>query len=267
MNVFIIIFLLLVLFVLYIHLIESKTVFYPSAKMELTPQEVGLPYEDIYFTTKDGIKLNGWLLQRPKAKATLLFCHGNVGNISGRLEKIKLFWDMGVNVFIFDYRGYGLSEGRPSEEGVYADAQAAYAFLKGREDLRPLPIIDYGVSLGGAIAVDLASKEKVFCLIVDSSFSSGRDMAKIILPIAPSFLIKTKLDSLTKIQKITVPKLFLHSQDDEIVPFQLGKKLFAAAPDPKIFKETLGDHNAGYIQYQDIFVESIVLFLKDLNIL
>lgn len=267
MKLFIPILLLAVAFVVFIRMVESSSVFYPSTRMEFTPADIGLSYEDIYFDTADGIRLNGWLLKDPQAKATVIFCHGNAGNISGRLEKIKLFLDMGLNVLIFDYRGYGRSQGKPTEPGVYKDAQAAYAFLQGRKDLASLPVIIYGSSLGGAIAIDLASKEQAACLIVDSTFSSAKDMAKRILPMVPGFLIKTKLDSVSKVKQITIPKLFMHSPQDDVVPFSLGKKLFEAAAAPKTFKEMRGDHNSGYAQNQPLFIEPISDFLRDLNIL
>ncbi len=265
MKILILVVFVAILFVSYVRYVENNLVFYPSSDMEFIPKDIGLSYEDIYFEAQDGVSLNGWLIKAPKAKGTLIFCHGNAGNISNRLEKIKTFYELGVNVFIFDYRGYGKSEGKPSEKGLYADAHGAYAYLLSRKDIDLKYIFAYGCSLGGAVAIDLAAKQRLFCLIVDSSFSSARDMAKIILPIAPSFLIKMKFDSVAKVKVIKIPKLFLHRKEDEVIPYRLGQKLFGEASDPKIFKENRGSHNDGYQQYKDLFVKNISSFLSELG--
>jgi hypothetical protein len=256
-----------VIFVLYVRHVEKTAVFFPSAEIALTPRTIGLPFEDVYFTTKDGVTLNGWLVHAPGARATMIFCHGNAGNIGDRVEKIRYFVEMGVNVFIFDYRGYGKSQGKPSESGLYLDAVAAYDYLAQRQDIDPAHLFAYGASLGGAVAVDLATRRDLACLIIDSSFSSARDVARFILPVAPGFLIRTRLDSLNKVPRVRIPKLFLHSREDEIIPFALGQKLFEAAAEPKVFHETKGDHNQGYSLYPKTFTQAIASFLRDVKVL
>ena len=253
----------LILFILYVRYLESHSIFFPSKSMIGTPQDVGLDFKDIFITTEDKVKIHGWFIPSsfPSDK-TLIFLHGNAGNISGRLEKIKLFHEMGLNVFIIDYRGYGKSEGKPTEEGVYKDALAAYDYVAKREDMKDKAIIIYGASLGGAIAVDLASKRKAEYLIVDSSFTNAVDMAKRIFPFVPSILIKTKLDSLKKIKNIQSAKLFIHSKEDEIVPFVLGEKLYDSASEPKEFLEIRGGHNDGHIYDGDKFEAGVKHFLK-----
>ncbi|MBU0467868.1 MAG: alpha/beta hydrolase [Candidatus Omnitrophica bacterium] len=253
----------LFLFVLYVRYLEQKSLFYPKKDILVKPDSIGLSYEDIYFKTKSGIVLNGWLVEgSPQSKAVMLFFHGNAGNIGDRLTKLNYFAQMGINVFIIDYRGYGKSEGSPNEEGLYEDATAAFDYLVSRKDLDPEKIIAYGVSLGGAVAVDLASNRNVAALIVDSSFSNAKGMAKKILPLVPGFIIKTKLDSLSKISRIEQPKLFLHSPQDEVVPFALGRKLYESAPEPKEFVELSGGHNDNHLEDESNYKQKIKLFIN-----
>jgi len=191
------------------------------------------------------------------------FFHGNAGNISGRLSKIEVFYRMGVSVFIVDYRGFGRSEGAPTEQGMYLDALAAYDHLVSRSDVDKEKVFIYGVSLGGAAAVDLASKRPVAGLIIESSFSSGADMAKVIFPGVPAFLIKTKMDSINKIKNVTAPKLIIHSFEDKTVPYELGKKLFDSAIEPKKFLQISGSHNEGFFDNLEKIVSVVELFLKE----
>ena len=253
---------IIVLFVVYVRYLESKSVFYPVRPLFATPAELGLSFEDVYIQTEDHIKIHGWLIKAPSAKNTLVFFHGNAGNIGDRLGKIDLFYRMGLNILIIDYRGYGKSEGHPTESGVYKDAVAAYDYLRERDDMKGQNIVGYGASLGGAIAIDLATKRALACLMVDSTFSSAVDIAKRVYPFVPSFLIRTKLDSVTKIKKINIPKLFIHSAEDRTIPIALGRKLYDAAPGPKEFIEIVGDHNDGHIHAQDKIREGIKMFLK-----
>ena len=250
-------------FIFYIRRLERKTLFLPSNQISYTPADIGLRFDDVYFKTNDGVRLNGWFIPKEASKATLLFIHGNAGNISDRMDKLRYFHDMGVNVFIFDYRGYGKSAGRPTEEGLYRDAEAAYDYLTGQRRIAFSKIVIYGASLGGAVAVDLAAKKQAAGLIVDSSFSSGADMAKIIFPMVPQFLIRTKLDSVSKIGHVVMPKLFIHSKDDEVVPYALGRKLYEAAGEPKSFVDISGNHNGGFIISEQKFTPAVQIFLDD----
>ena len=254
---------IVVLFVVYVRYLENKSIFYPSRSLFATPQEWGIPFEDVYIQTEDHVRVHGWLIKAPSAQSTVLFFHGNAGNIGDRLGKIDLFYRMGLNILIIDYRGYGKSEGYPTEEGIYKDAAAAYDYLAQRGDLKGQKIIGYGASLGGAVAVDLAAQRPLTCLIVDSTFSSAVDIAKRIYPFVPSFLIRTKLDSVSKIKRVDIPKLFIHSVEDRTVPIALGRKLYEAAPGPKEFIEIRGDHNDGHILDQDKIREGIKRFLKN----
>lgn len=263
MKIFFILLIFALSFVACVRFIESRSVFYPVRFLSATPDDIGLPYEDVYMITPDRVRIHGWLVKSPGAKSTLLFFHGNAGNIGDRLEKIDFFHSLRLNVLIIDYRGYGKSGGRPTERGIYADAQAAYGYLAGRQDLKGQAIIAYGASLGGAVAIDLASRNKISVLIVDSTFTSAADIAQKFYPFIPGFLLKTKLDSIGKIGKVSAPKLFLHSPEDEIVPYAFGKKLFEAAGDPKRFLKTEGGHNDGYSRDQSNITEGITGFLRE----
>ena len=250
-------------FLLFVWSLEKKSVFYPARKISATPHDAGLEFEDLTITTFDNVKLNGWLIPAPSATAIVIFLHGNAGNIGDRLGKIDMFHKLGVNTLIIDYRGYGKSEGRPSENGVYADALAAYDYIKSRPDLTEQKIVAFGASLGGAVAVDLAARRKLDGVIIDSSFSSAADMAKTIYPFIPTILIKTKLDSSSKIGRIKIPKLFFHSPEDDVVPFVLGDKLYQQAAPPKKFVTISGGHNDGHINSYDIMMGAIRAFLKE----
>lgn len=256
-----------ILFIAYVRYLETASIFYPTRGIAATPRELGLPFEDVYLSTQDKVTIHGWFIPAPGAKSTFLFFHGNAGNIGDRLQKISDFHQMGLNVLIIDYRGYGKSEGTPSEAGLYKDALAAYDYLHNSKGIAPKHMIAYGASLGGAVAVDLAAKRELAALIIDSAFSSAAAMAKRIYPFVPSFLIQTKLDSLTKIRNLTIPKLFIHSRDDEIVPFRLGQELYEAAAGQKEFLVISGTHNEGYVQDQEKVTRGITNFLKNHNLL
>ncbi|HOW35576.1 MAG TPA: alpha/beta hydrolase [Candidatus Omnitrophota bacterium] len=267
MKILIVIVFSILAFVLFVRYFESRSVFYPTREIPVTPSAVGLDFDDVYFKTQDGVTLNGWFVKAGDGRCTLLYFHGNAGNLGHRLEKIALFHQLGVNIFIIDYRGYGKSTGKPTEQGVYQDALAAYDYLLADRGINPEKIVGYGDSLGGAVAIDLATKKKLSCLIIDSSFTSVADLGKMIFPFVPSFLLATKMDSINKVKGISIPKLFIHSVNDEIVPFALGKKLFDAAAQPKEFLTITGGHNTNHIDSKDDLLKGIGDFLKKYNYL
>ncbi len=247
----------------YFRWFERKHIYYPTGKIEFTPRDIKLSFEDIYFNASDGVRLNGWFIPVDNPKATLLFCHGNGGNISHRMHSLAIFNKLGLNVFLFDYRGYGRSSGRASEEGTYLDARAAYDYVAGREDVDRTKIVLYGESLGGAIAYDLATVSNVSAVITLGTFSSIVDMGKAIYPFLPlRLIVRTKYDAASMVGNVEVPKLIIHSVDDEIVPFEQGKKLFSSASDPKEFYEMQGGHNDAIFTYEDEFSERIGDFLN-----
>ncbi len=267
MKILIIIILCGVGFVLFVRYIESRSIFLPTRLLSMTPKNIGLDFDDVYFKTADGFTLNGWYVPASSTAGTLLCFHGNAGNLGHRLEKIKLFHSLGINIFMIDYRGYGNSQGTPSEQGMYEDALAAHQYLTEERKILPERIVVYGDSLGGAAAVDLANRKPVAGLIVDSSFTNAADMSQVVFPFLPSFLLKSKLDSVSKVKTITIPKLFIHSINDEIVPMKLGLKLYESAAEPKTFIEIAGGHNTNHLDSMHLWTRTIKKFLTSLNVL
>jgi len=263
----ILIFLFIIFIFLLIRYIELKSIFYPTREIVINPKHIDLNFDDIFFMTKDNVLLNGWFIPHKDAKTTIIFCHGNAGNISHRLEKIAIFYHLGFNTFIFDYRGFGKSKGHPTERGIYLDAQAAYDYVLSRKDVDKERIIGFGSSLGGAFAIDLATKRKLAALVVDSSFTNTKDMAKVVYPFIPTFVYTTKFDNINKVKKLNIPKLFIHSINDEIVPFGLGQKLFDAAGQPKEFLRITGGHNTGFIESRHLILEKLRSFLQKLDLI
>lgn len=253
----------IILIISYIKYIENRGIYFPERLVENYPSSINLPFDDIYFETEDGVKINGWFIPNKNAEYTLLFLHGNAGNISHRLEKLKILWELGLNIFIIDYRGYGKSDSRPSERGLYKDACAAYSYIVARRHINTNQIILYGESLGSAVAVDLASKTKVKAVILEGAFSSGRDFGEKIYPFLPRYVFADKYNSLNKIKAVTAPKLFIHSIDDEILPFGLAKKLYNKADIPKKFTELRGGHNTAFLESREEYISAISKFLNN----
>ena len=243
----------------------EKFIFYPEKSHDFHPNDFNLPYQDVYFDTEDGVRLHGWLFLQEQSQTlpTLLFFHGNAGNISHRLENVDYLFKKGMNLFIIDYRGYGNSQGSPTEDGVYRDALASYQVLSNRQDIDPEKIVVFGRSLGGAIAIDLVSKGvNIKGLIVESTFSNASDLAGLILPIAGDLIAKSIFDSLQKAKKIEVPVLQFHGTKDEIIPYNLGEKLFRNFNEPKEFYPIEGaSHNDTYLRGGDRYFSKIADFV------
>lgn len=253
----------LILAFVYLRYIEKRTIFYPGLEIEYLPSEANLPFEEVIFTTKDGLELSAWFIPAEDARFTLLFAHGNAGNISHRMEKIKFFHDLRLNVLIFDYRGYGKSQGKPSEKGLYLDIRAAYDYLSSRK-IAAQQLIGYGESIGGAVVIELAAQKPLGALIIDSTFSSAKDMTKLVYPFIPPWVFASRFDCLDKVKSIRIPKLFIHSINDEIVPYKLGRKLFENAAPPKEFLQIHGGHNSNFFESESILKEKITDFLRRL---
>lgn len=246
--------------------IESHSVFYPLKDVQETPKDVGILYEEVTIPTADGVRLNAWFVRgSPASKSIMIFCHGNGGNIGHRVLWLKAFHDLGLNVLLFDYRGYGKSTGRPSEQGVYQDAVAVYDYLMHRPDVDRHHITAYGESLGGAVAIDLATKRSLGGLVVDSSFSSARDMAKLLYPGLPTWFMTCRFDSVTKVRHLEIPKLFIHNYDDSIIPFVIGRRLYDAAAEPKMFVPMRGGHGEGLIHDAQKFNRTLKVFVKSIG--
>jgi hypothetical protein len=214
--------------------LERLFIYFPTRQIGENPEIVGLPYQDVYPVTNDHVRLHGWFIPYEGAGSTLLIFHGNAGNIGDRLSWIELLHQLGVHIFIIDYRGYGKSEGEPFEEGLYRDARAAYDWWASERRPRGERLVLLGESLGGAVAVHLAARVSSAALILQSTFTSARDMAKTMFPIGLlQPLAHVHFDSAGIIARVLCPKLIIHGVRDEIVPFRLGKRLFELAPPPK----------------------------------
>ncbi|UCD14872.1 MAG: alpha/beta hydrolase [Candidatus Omnitrophota bacterium] len=248
----------------YVKCIEDSRIFFPVREIGATPAVLNIEFEDVYINTADNVKINGWFIPKSGAQYTVLFFHGNGGNIADRLDKIRMFYDMGLNLFIIDYRGYGKSSGRVSEKGFYIDAQAAYGYLVNTRRIMPDYIVLYGESLGAAVAIDLASNSQPAALIAEGAFGSIKEVGRAVHPFLSLFLIFDKFNSLAKVEGIGAPKLFIHSATDEIVPFSLGKKLYNRAVSPKQFVEITGGHNGAFLESQEKYVGSIKKFISNL---
>lgn len=231
----------------------------------------GLRAEDVRFPTEDGVTLHGLWCRAADApdgpdRRVLLWFHGNAGNLADRLDMAAFLSRLPAAIFIVDYRGYGLSGGKPSEKGLYLDARAAWDHLTLERNVEPGRIILFGKSLGGAVAVDLATRVRPAGLIVQSSFTSVPDMAAVAMPIVPRFLVRTKMDSLRKIREVRCPKLFIHGPADEVVPFAMGRRLFEAAPEPKAFHEVPGaGHNETWLVGGEAYLRRLQEFIDSLD--
>ena len=258
--------------------LDRKFVFFPTAEIERTPAEVGLAFEDVYFVTDDGLTLNGWFVPAQSgagappghiAGITLLWFHGNGGNLGHRADDLEfLSRRLGVNIFIFDYRGYGSSRGRPSEAGVYRDARAALQYLLSRSDVDPDRIVFLGRSLGTAVAVELAANyQQPHGLILVSPLRSLGDMARFLHPYLPMhWLAGNRFNSLARIGRVSSPLLVIHSETDETVPVEQGRRLFRAANPPKHFLAlAAAGHNDNLAQDGAEVGDALVGFLASLK--
>ncbi|MFC2049020.1 alpha/beta hydrolase [Elusimicrobiota bacterium] len=262
-------FLLLILYaviLLYFTITQSRFIYFPSHEYAGVPTEIGLPYESISFRTEDKVRLSGWFIYAENSRGVVLFCHGNAGNISHRLASIMTFSSLGYDVFIFDYRGYGKSEGKPTERGTYLDVKAAYNYLVKKRQVFPEEIIVFGRSLGGVIAAWLVKEVEVKAIIIESAFTSIKDLGAQLYPFIPVRLL-SRFDYNAKeyLRYVNCPLLIVHSRDDEIIPISHGKKLFEIANSPKQLLEISGSHNEGFLISESNYIEGLNRFIKDLS--
>ncbi len=237
----------IVLFAAGIFVMENYFIYHPVRHPEGNWEipEIGRSIQDVRFRTSDGIELHGWWAPRKDTNRTILWFHGNAGNLSHRYQGVLQLHRLGCQVLIIDYRGYGKSDGSPSENGLYRDGEAAYTFLTDEMEIAGDEIVPLGRSLGSAVATHLAKYKEINRLILVSPFTNVRDMVPHILPIPGlHYLVSSEFDSLSRIQKIQVPLLFIHGAEDDIIPIELGRKLFEHANPPKTFEEIEGaGHN------------------------
>lgn len=252
-----------------VFLFQSRFVYFPHVGRDITvtPRAYGLDFESVDIRTEDGETLHGWWVpaarQGKPARGTVLFFHGNAGNISHRLDYLLMFKRLGYAVLIVDYRGYGQSSGAPSEEGTYRDAMAASRWLSGSRGIPPAAVVLVGESLGGAVASWLAARHRPRALVLLSTFTSIPDLGAKIYPFLPIRLLsRFSYDTLERIRRIDAPVFVAHSRDDDIVPYAHGRTLFAAAGEPKQFLEMRGGHNDGFIFTREEWVKTLAEFLE-----
>ena len=246
-----------------IYFYQSKLIYFPSSDMEMTPKSIGLEYESILFESDDKTKLHAWYIPKEGAKTTIFFLHGNGGNISHRLDSIKIFNSLGMNVFIFDYRGYGLSEGSANEKNTYDDAKTAWDYLLRDKNLKSEEIIIFGRSLGGTIAANLGTDVQAKGMILESTFTTTKEFASDVYPFVPKSLIHFSYETTKYLKSIHYPVLIVHSIDDNIIPFKHGEAVFKNANEPKTFVQISGTHNYGFIESRHIYLDALKKFLQD----
>ena len=253
---------------LLLYAFQSRLVYYPGAGREpaVTPRTVGLEYDDVTIAAADGVRLNGWFVPARLTGATrgaALIFHGNAGSIAQRLEWLLMFQRLGYASFIIDYRGYGRSEGTPSEAGTYRDAEAAWSYLTGVRRLAPGEIVLVGESLGGAVAAWLAARIRPRALLLHSTFTSVPDLGSQIYPLFPvRWLARIRYDTLALLARIDCPVLIAHSPGDDVVPFSHGRALYAAASEPKAFLELSGGHNDGFVFSRQQWIDALAQFFE-----
>ncbi len=242
---------------------QSRFVFFPIRDVGATPETVGLKFTDVEIITEDGLRLGAWFVPAESSATVVLFCHGNGGNISTLMEYIKQFHRLGHAILVFDYRGYGTSEGEPDEEGMYKDARAAWNHLITDQRYSPDRIIVVGLSLGGPVAAQLAVTNSPRAVILQSTFTSLADMASNVYPIFPvRYMLSYRYPTVEFVQRLRCPLLIIHSTTDEVIPFEHGQALYDAAHEPKEFLQISGGHNDGHIISATLYHKGIAEFLS-----
>ncbi|QGY39842.1 alpha/beta fold hydrolase [Pseudodesulfovibrio cashew] len=257
--------------VLWVYASQGRLLFYPRTELEGTPDLMGLAYEDVRLSNALGTHLHGWWVPHETARFTVLFSHGNGGNVSHRLETLRLFHSLGLSTLLYDYSGYGQSGGEPSETAMRADARAVWDWLTQERGVAPERIILFGRSLGGAVTARLASElaaEGVSPagMVLESTFTSVADMGARLYPWLPvRLLVKYRYDSAKALSGLQVPALFAHAEEDEIVPYALGRELYEGYDGPKDFFLLRGGHNDGYLFMGPDYPEGLDRFLAGLE--
>ncbi len=250
---------------------EERFIFFPSSKFEVTPTALGLRHDELTLVTPDGERLHAWFLpssvEPSTHRYTVLVCHGNAGNISHRLDRTLLMHaNVGTDVLLFDYRGFGNSSGRPDESGTYEDARAAYRYLVDERGVDESRLVLFGESLGAAVALQLATEVDAAGLVLEASFTSIRDMARVAYPFIPNGWVKTRYENIEKIPTVKMPVLVLHGTEDRTVPFAQGQSLFEAANEPKRFLAIDGaSHSDTFLVGGDAYWQTWKDFLASLS--
>jgi len=246
--------------------LDHRYVYFPAPWQEADwAGQFHLPLEDVQFQADDGVSLHGWFVPAPDPVAVMLWCHGNAGNIIHRLENIAELHRRGISVFIFDYRGYGKSQGRPSEAGLSRDALAAYEVVTQRYGVKPERLILFGRSLGAAVATELATTRSAAGLILETPFPSVQAMVRAHYGVLPlHLLLEARYDLVSRLPDVRVPILVIHGDSDRIVPLALARQVYEAAPSPKAFYLIHGaDHNDTYVVGGEPYFQRLLSFIRE----
>ena len=250
-----------------IYFLQPRFVYSPLREVTYNPGDLGLAFEKVVIKTEDGLKISAWFIPADNAAFTVLMCHGNGGNMTHRLDTINILNELGLSCMIFDYRGYGSSQGKPTEEGTYLDVGAVFKWLGDEKAIAPKSIILFGRSLGGSVASHLAQSVTVAGMVLESAFTSYIDIGKKFYPYLPVRWFATfNYATAEYIRKVACPILIIHSRNDEIIPFEFGLRLYDAANEPKEFVEIFGSHNDGFLYSGDVYRQGWsqwLDFLKD----
>ena len=238
----------------------------PTRDLVATPTDIGLEYENLNLITVDNERINAWYIPAKNQNTkTVLFFHGNAGNISHRLETIKIYNKLGLNFLIFDYRGFGISTGKPTEEGTYLDADTVWQYLIEERKLNPQQIIIAGRSLGGGVAAELAKKVRPAMLILESTFTSMTEVSAKHYPFMPTGLIvKHEYETNLKLKDIHCPIVFAHSKNDEVIPYEHSQRNYTVANEPKQFIELRGGHGSGFLFSERDYISGLQLAFKEM---
>ena len=254
-----------------IYFSQHKMLYFPKREVSATPADIDLAFDDVWLTNRLGTRVHGWWLPHDTPRFTVLFSHGNGGNLSHRLDTLRIFHELGLSVLAYDYSGYGQSDGKPDEDATGADARAAWDWLIEEHKAAPGTIVLFGRSLGGAVTAELANELAASGtlpagIIMESTFTSVPDMGAYLYPWLPvRQLSRYEYDSLSALSNIHLPGLFMHSPDDDIVPYDIGRKLHAAYQGPKTFLTLSGDHNSGFLTSGEVYTLGLDRFLTSLQ--
>lgn len=253
-------------------MLDRQYVYFPEPWEERNWSGIfDLPLEEVWFRSEDDVELFGWYVQSPvrrpngsDTQAVFLWCHGNAGNISHRLENLSELYRRGISTFLFDYRGYGRSHGQPSEEGLYRDALAAWEVLTKLKKILPARVIAFGRSLGAAVAAEVTRRKQVAGLILESPFPSIETMARRMFGGLPAhWVLKARFDLAKRLKQVQVPVLVLHGDRDTVIPFELGEAVYQAANEPKTFYRIEGaDHNDTTLVGGEPYFQELLRFVQ-----
>lgn len=251
---------------LYLYVFQSRFVYFPSDELVITPSDLGMDYRDVWIESANGAMMHAWIVPAVDSRGVVLYCHGNGGNVSYTTDLIGVFHQLGFSTLVFDYQGYGRSEGSPSEGNTRADAAAAWRYLVEDEGIPPHRIIAFGRSLGGAVASRLAVDHTPAVLVLDSAFTSLPDMARHLYPIMPvRWLARFEYATVDYVRQVNCPVIVIHSEDDRLVPISHGREIFRAAGEPKRFITTRGGHNAVVEATGSLYARELEKALQELS--